>query len=340
MKIRRGLAADAADRRLPVGVSEKAPTGAFIDSQRERWRLPEKQPDRFNRRCLLPFKCDEASVHDSYMRVRLSQAAHVELLRAIRQPVEAGVECACLLLGTFEHGLFGVRHSPIADKPQRRRPQRAELDLARCDELERKYQGTADVLGNLHIHVHERGVPYPSPADLRSWRSWLDHFAVDRHLGVIVHRGLVGGWDRPRATGFVMTRSKSGRLDMETVPVELPATYLLREAAEPQQLIAVADRTAPALDGGESTFFRGYTCWSDHPDAVDFPSAFVPATSLDAPSRAVKRTLGTKLLPGGWVRYSRRLPVGEDIWWERNHGDGRVETSYVVPDEIVAAGLA
>jgi hypothetical protein len=171
---------------------------------------------------------------------------------------------------------------------------------------------------------------------------------------VIVHRDLIGGWDRPRATGFVMTRSKSGRLDMETVPVELPAPYLLRGDDEPRRLVAVVDRTFPALDGhSESTFFRGYSCWSDHPDARDFPSAFRPLASLDArqrhqlapwlypkPSKPVTRKPGTKLLPGNWVRYSRPLPIGEEIWWERDHGDGHVETSYVVPDEVVAAGLA
>jgi hypothetical protein len=58
------------------------------------------------------------------------------------------------------------------------------------------------------------------------------------------------------------------------------------------------------------------------------------------PAKSAKWTRGTKLLPGGWVRYSRPLPIGEEVWYERDHGDGCIETSTVVPDDLVAAGLA
>lgn len=41
-------------------------------------------------------------------------------------------------------------------------------------------------------------------------------------------------------------------------------------------------------------------------------------------------------LPGGWVRKSRRLEVGEEVWWERSPRPGLVQTSYVMPEELAA----
>jgi hypothetical protein len=287
------------------------------------WRLHEREPDRFNRACRLPDERDEASVHDSYLRVRFGKSVHADLLRSIRPSVDAGVECAGLLLGRFEHGLFKVRHAPIADNPRQRRAQSAALDLRRCDRIANEYAGTADVLGHWHLHPNERGVPHASPADLASWRSWLDYLGGDFHLGVIFSRDLIGDWERPAATAFVLTRSRSGRRDVDVVPVELPEPYLIGEDEEPRLMVAVADRTFPSLNGTEESFLRGYRAWSDHPDVIDFPSAFAPAASEqdgdDGPwnFRVVAGAKPPTRLPGGWVRKTRPLSVGEEVWWER-----------------------
>jgi proteasome lid subunit RPN8/RPN11 len=294
------------------------------------WRIPERLPDRLNRRGLLP-DGEQASVHDRYTRVRFGVAAHADLRRGIREPIAAGVETGGLLLGRFDHGLYRVRHVRVADKPWLRRSYSAELDLARCDEIARSFEGTADVLGTWHIHPSDRGVPYPSPADLRSWRSWLDHLTVDRHLGVIVNQDLPGGWSHPSATAFVLTRS-GGKTDVETVSVELPALHLLRDE-EPVLMVAVADRSFPSLDGSESSFARGYRAWSDHPDVLDFPSAFVPAASEhdgDGPwnFRVAAGAKPPTRLPGGWVRKTRPLRLGEEVWWERPTPTGGMSVYY------------
>ena len=318
------------------------------------WRLPDRRPDYFNRRCLIP-SGKQASPHDSsYTRVRLTQAAHAQLLRGIREPAAAGIETAGLLLGEFERGLFKVRYAPVADKPDRRRAHSADLDLARCDELARSHKGAAEALGTWHIHPNERGVPWPSRADLMTWLSWLDHLGVDRHLGVIVNRDLLGGWSPPQATAFILTRS-GGKTNVDTVSVELPPLHALNDD-EPELMVAVKERSWSHA-GAESSFARGYTCWSDHPDAVDFPSAFLPVRSLTAeqrreldvaeqerPARAAERNRDDddpyapwnyrykgavpSKLPGGWVRRIRPLKIGQEVYWEKRTADGSVTTYY------------
>jgi hypothetical protein len=185
------------------------------------WRLYGHSPDRTNRSAQLP--TESASVHDFPTRVRLTSAAHRELLRLLRGPAAAGIECGGAFFGTFDHGMVKVRHVHLADKPRSRRTHSVELDLPEIDGLVQLHKGEAELCGLWRLHPSERGVPWPSPADLRSWRAWLDDLD-GRYLGVVINRSLIGTWDRPQATGFLMTSGRSGA-DVQTLPVELPDPY-------------------------------------------------------------------------------------------------------------------
>jgi hypothetical protein len=171
-----------------------------------------------------------------------------------------------------------------------------------------------------------------------------------RHLGCIITQKHFGDFKNPDVTAFVVERDDAGSTDLAaTVMAELAPTWDFT-ATPPQRLVAVQGRSGPSLDGGEFRFEPGHLVWSDHPDALDFPSAFVPVTT---PKADGLRDLGLweqferadwstrpGRLPGGWIRHVRRLPIGEHVWFTRELRPGLVETSYVTPDELAGLVLA
>ena len=263
----------------------------------------------------LPLASETADPRQFPVRVWFSPTAHRQLLSA---PLAADVECAGALYGREHPGIFEVERVELAD--EFRQQNCVSIDSSKVDFLTaRAARSGLDLLGDWHTHPHRRGLANPSPADLRSWASWLRASARSRFVGAIVTHDQLLGMERPDVTAFVLESGDNGAARLAaTVPAELASTYELEAVEPPRQL-----RALESCDFADErlSFAEGDTVWSDDVRARACPDAFIDA----------RRNVG------GWARKSRPLRVGEVVWWERPTATG-LETYYgdLPPEEAAA----
>lgn len=283
-----------------------------------------------------PLESEKGKPHDSPVRVWLSRSAYRDLLA---WPLAAGVEVAGALFGYERPGLFEVRAVARADKF--RRPYSVSLDSSKVGYLAARHlRSGLTLLGTVHSHPHSRGLADPSRADLKSWASYARASTSGRTVGMIATGNEWGGFNSPELTACVLEWDAGRAQLVAAVTAEHERAWV---GAESPPVLLVARESVSYPLHAPFKVDRGERAWSDSPTAKIYAGAFEAIPDDNDPNlpwnhRYVTSEGPPSRLPGGWVRRTKPLPVGETVWWEREVRPGNVETYYgdCEPVELVA----
>jgi hypothetical protein len=149
------------------------------------------------------------------------------------------------LYGVFLNGTYVVADATVA-AANRTRSSMA-LDGAERERVTKLHAARTGLewLGSWHSHPN-RGDARPSRTDLRCWLNHFDHAGIGRPvLGVIVARQANGGWDKARATAFIIGR-ENGAPEVAIAPVEMPGRHAIPFESERAVTLVSSEADDPA----------------------------------------------------------------------------------------------
>ena len=159
------------------------------------------------------------------LTVLMTRDAFEELWDTLRYAGD--LEYAGALYGRFDSSFITIEHVLGACKDRRANSVSfdAEKILTHADELR---DTNLQLCGNFHTEPGF-GDWKPSRADLKSWLSWTRAGDTDRFVGVTVRKPTKWwlGWEGAEVRAHVLRRDSSGEVDIETVQVVEPKSWVL-----------------------------------------------------------------------------------------------------------------